>query len=78
MIVLELVSLGDRNMVTEEEGMLFMLSQGRGTNAKAHISGYCGLCDGGGGAGAGGSSGVIWSKFLSKLVSKKLANLSSE
>ena len=64
MIVLELVSLGDRNMVTEEEGMLFMLSQGRGTNAKAHISGYCGLCDGGGGAGGGGaggggSSGVI-------------------
>ena len=78
MIVLELVSLGDRNMVTEEEGMLFVFSQGMGTNAEAHISGYCGLCDGGGGAGGGGSSGVIWSKFLSELVSKKLANLSSE
>ena len=59
MIVLELVSLGDRNMVTEEENRLFVLSQGRGTNAEAHISGYCDLYDGGGAGAGAGSSGVI-------------------
>ena len=36
-----------------------MLSQGRGANAEAHISGYCDLCDGGGAGAGAGSSGVI-------------------
>ena len=52
---------GDRGMVTEMEGMLFVRSLGGGSNNEAPESSYCSLC--------AGSSGVLGSKFLSELLS---------